>query len=337
MGDLKGAARGEAEAIAGLTLEAGEIVEEWSRLSCRLGDLLDFAGFAHTAVVDGLGGGLIPEAFGLLVRIVFVLLEVLIEPASFVATSFDFEQSKGLEVRAGFEGLNLPLPLGKDGEGGGLDTTDRRQAKATVARVHRGEGAGAVDADDPVRLGAAFGGIGERLHLLLRAKIGPGIKDGSLRHRLEPEALGGLLGFRRFDDVAENELALATGVTGVDQGVDIFAADELLEDAETVLAGVDGLEIEFLGEDGKMSEAPSDFLAVHRGHSQFQEVTDGRGDDVSLVFVPVFFLGKFGHARGLRQRTGEVGSDAGFFRNDEGFGHDNRLVVTLWGGGTEEI
>jgi hypothetical protein len=43
-------------------------------------------------------------------------------------------------------------------------------------------------------------------------------------------------------------------------------------------------------------EAPADFFAIDFGHAEFEEVADGGGDDVGVVFVPVFLLFEGSHA-----------------------------------------
>ena len=150
LGDLEGAAGGEAEAVAGFALEGGQVVEEWWGLAGRLGDLFDFAGLADAAIDNGLSVFEGPEALGFFVFVGFVLFVSFIDPAAVVATGGHPEEGDDLIVSAGDKALDLALAIGEDGEGGGLDSSYGSETEAAVAGIEGGEGAGGVDADQPV-------------------------------------------------------------------------------------------------------------------------------------------------------------------------------------------
>ena len=116
--------------------------------------------------------------------------------------------------------------------------------------------AGAVDADQPVGLRTANGGVGQRVHVFVRAQSGKRLANRSRGHGLQPEALDRLLGLRDLDDVAENQFAFASGVAGIDQAVNFLAFEEAEEKFEAVLGFFDGLESKRCWNDRQMGESP---------------------------------------------------------------------------------
>ncbi len=217
LGDLQRPPCGEAETVAGLPLQRGEVIQQRSCLTGGLDGLLDDPGLADAALGDGPCAGLVPDALGLLVLVSFVLLERLVDPAALILAGLHFKKRDGFEIGAGLEGGDFPLALGEDGKRGRLHAANRSEAETAVAGVQRCQGAGAVDADDPVTFTAAFGGVGQGLHLLVAAQFFEGLKDGALGHRLHPEALDRLLRLGGVNDVSEDELPLAPGVAGIDE------------------------------------------------------------------------------------------------------------------------
>ena len=190
-----------------------------------------------------------------------------------------------------------------------------------MAGIQRGEGAGAVDADEPVALAAALRGVGQRLHLLVAAQLFEGVQNRALGHGLHPQALDRLFAARGVHDVTENQLPLAAGVAGIDEGVHVLALHQAGQDLVTVLALLDGVQFEDFRQNGQAGEAPADLFAVHHRHPQLQQMAHGAGNDMRLVFIPVLFLRERLHAGGFGQRAGEIGGDAGLLGNNQGFGH----------------
>lgn len=281
LGDLEGALGGE----GGFALEGGEVVKLGGNLRLRFFLLGNLAGLALAARLDGLGGELVPKALGLGQRGVFVLFPGFIDPFTEVFTSFDAEGRVDLEIRGGLEGLDLSLALGEDGQRRRLDAACGGDVEAAVARIEAGEGAGGVETDEPIRLGAAFRGIGEGFHGLAGAEIFPSFEDGVVGHRLHPEPSDGLGDFADFDDVAEDELTFAAGVAGVDDVGDVFALGELEDLFETGLRVWDGVEVELVGDGGEHAEVPGEFFPVWtHGHAKLDEVAHGGGDDGGVVF-----------------------------------------------------
>jgi len=203
---------------------------------------------------DGVGGGLIPDAFGAIVVVLF-LLKGFVEPARLIVSGAHTEIGLHLPVIPGHEGENLVLALHENGERRGFHASDRRLGETAVTRVEGGHRPGAVDPDQPIALGTAHRGIREGEHLLVGAQMFEGIDDGLIGHRLHPHPLHRLFDLGEMDQIAEDEFSLATGVTSVDDHADIFAPHELCQHLEPGLAVLDRLQFEGLRHDRKMLEA----------------------------------------------------------------------------------
>ena len=149
--------------------------------------------------------------------------------------------------------------------------------------------------------------------------------DGVGGHRLHPQPLHGLVDAADFHDVTEDQLALAAGIAGIDDAVDVLAFGEFEDLFEAGFGVGNRVEVEALRDGGQHLEIPRQFFAVgaHR-HPQLDQMTDRRGDHRLVVFVVniaagagfVEFAERFG------QRPAEVGHDAGFLGDDEYFSHD---------------
>ena len=73
--------------------------------------------------------------------------------------------------------------------------------------VERGHRTRAVDADQPVRFGAADRGVAQALDLLRGAQVGESVADRLRGHRLQPQALHRLLAAGVLGDEVEDQLA----------------------------------------------------------------------------------------------------------------------------------
>ena len=218
---------GEAEAAVCLALKARKIEEKRRELGRGLGLFRDATPLSPARRADRLGLGGRPEPLGPTFSIV-VLLELGIEPPSRVLPGPGREARVDFPVIARVERANSLFALHQDCERRGLNAPDRglvetALAQAIVERRHR---ARAVDAHEPVSLRTRARSIGQRQQLLVGAQPREAFADGRRRHRLQPEALNGLRGLGVLDDVAEDELAFAPGVAGIDYSRDVLALDE---------------------------------------------------------------------------------------------------------------
>ena len=112
-------------------------------------------------------------------------------------------------------------------------------------------------------------------------RLFPGLEDRVVGHRLHPEPLDRLLDVADVHDVAEDEFALAAGVAGVDDAVDVLALGELEDLLEAGFGAFDRIELEVFGDGGQDVEVPGQLVLAVAGdrHAQLDEVADGGGDD----------------------------------------------------------
>ena len=75
---------------------------------------------------------------------------------------------------------------------------------------------GGVDAHQPVSLGPAEGRLVQPVIVRAGAQVFKALPDGGILHAADPQPFHGLLAARQAVDRAENQLALAPGVAGVD-------------------------------------------------------------------------------------------------------------------------
>ena len=142
----------ETEAAVGLTLQAGQVKQGRRLLGGRLGFFGDDALLAGAVGNDLPSLVLIPDTLGSKVSVCRVAREGRVEPAAFVLACFCVETGFDFEVAAWLEFANALFAFDDDRKGRGLNTPDRGQKKPAVARIERGHGTGAIDADQPVGL-----------------------------------------------------------------------------------------------------------------------------------------------------------------------------------------
>ena len=283
------------------------------------------ARLAAHRVGDRLGVSRRPHPVGLQLGVLFVPLPRRVEPLARVLAGLDLEAGVDLPVVAADEGADLLLALDDDGQGRGLDAADRGQEEAAVARVEGGHRAGAVDADQPVRLGPRPRGIGQPVHLLVAAQRREAVANGLRRHRLQPQpanrlaerllaAAGVLL------DQPEDQLALAPGVARVDQLGHVGPLRLADHGGQPRLGPVDRLQVEVGRDHRQVREAPLPALDVELlRRLDFEQVTDRARDHVAVVFeMFVVFLELAGHRR---QRPDDVLRHRRFFRDYQSLRH----------------
>ena len=143
----------KAEAPVCLTLQAGQVVQQWRGLGRRFGFL------RRRALLSCAGGRNRHSAFGLPEALwftlgIFVLLESRIEPAPGVFPGLGSEAAVNLPVVAWLEGANFLLAFDQDRECWRLHPSHGGQIETTFLGIERGHRARAVDADQPVGLRA---------------------------------------------------------------------------------------------------------------------------------------------------------------------------------------
>ena len=304
------------EAAVGLALQRREVVEQRGALCRRLRLLGHRAGLAGALRGDRVRLRLVPQALGAGVGVVLGLRPLLVEPASGVLAGAGAERAEDFPIAARAEGADLLFPLDHDGERRRLHAADRRQLKPAGLRVERRHRARAVDPDEPIGLGAADGGVGERAHLRVGAQLVEPLANRGGRHGLQPEAPDRLRRFRELHDVAEDELAFAAGVAGVDQIADVLALDEAQQRFQPVFVLLDRLQREFRRDRRQVPEGPFAALdLLFLGHADLEQMPDRRRQHVVGAFEVVVV------AREAAQRARDVGGDGGLLGDDQCFRH----------------
>ena len=235
LGERQSHPGGKAKTGIGLALQARQIEQQRGELGRRLGLLARDAALAAALGDDrlGLGGG--PKPLWPALSVV-ILLEPRIEPAPGVLAAAGAKPGVHFPVASRGEGADFLLALHQDGERRGLHAADGSEVKAPLLGIEGGHRPRAVDAHQPIGLGAALGGIGEWQEFLVCAQAVEAVADRLRRHRLQPQALDRLFDARVLDDVAEDELALASCVAGIDEPAHIPSFHQPQQQVEPLLA-----------------------------------------------------------------------------------------------------
>ena len=178
------------------------------------------------------------------------------------------------------EAGDLPVPVRQHGEGGRL-----HPPHVQGAVVEDREKPCGVDADEPVRLLAAEGGLIQGLVVRTGAQIPEALPDRRVLHGGDPQAGEGLFAACHLIHQPEDELALPSGVAGVDQLRHIWALHEALQVVEGVLLALRQHIAEGLRQDGQVLIAPLLITRVisrrvHGGHQMAH--TPGHDEPVPL-------------------------------------------------------
>ena len=279
---------GEAKAAVGLALQAGEVVQQATRLGGGLGFFFYRGGLVVHRLHHALGSGFAPQALGFDFGVgagfnVFGggFFDCWVKPFARVLARLRAKGGVHFPVVAALEGADFFFALHHHGQRGRLHTAHGGQEEAAIAAVESRHGAGAVDAHQPVGFGAAAGGIGQGAHLFVAAQLVKAIANGLRRHGLQPQAPHGLVQrLARATGVllnqTEDELALAPRVAGVDELAHVFALGLLDHGRQARLGFVDGLEVEVRRNHGQVRKAPLATLDVVRlGRRNLDQMAHG--------------------------------------------------------------
>ncbi len=152
--------RRKAEAAVRFTLQARQVVEQRGKLRYRFRLLGGNARLPETLLADGCGPLLVPQPLRPCFAVFFCLLEAFVEPTASVLALRGGKRRVDFPIVARLETAYAILALDENRERRGLHTADRGLVKTAFFRVEGCHGACAVDADEPVRLGAAQGSVG---------------------------------------------------------------------------------------------------------------------------------------------------------------------------------
>src|SRR4029453_15452015 len=196
------------------SLQTGEIIKQWRRLTCWFAFFRRDPCFTETTVLNFVRGDFVPNPLGTRL-FVAIICEIFAKPSPAVGAGFDFKIGEYLEERARFEIVNFLLSLRQDSRGGGLPATNRGQLEAAGFVVEGCHGARAVYSNEPVALRSTDGCLRQRNHFLIRAETLKGRADRFGGHRLQPETLDWFFAPAQFYEIPEDELTFAPGIAGV--------------------------------------------------------------------------------------------------------------------------
>ena len=179
-----------------------------------------------------------------------------------------------------------------------------------------GEGAGDVQANQPVRLAAGLRGAVEAVVFRGRLEILKAFADGLIRLGGDPQAPGFALPARLLHDPAGDELPLASGVGGDNELRHIApfheAGDRLVLSARLR----DHHQLHGLGEHGEILHVPLfPFFLIYIRVGQGHEMAEGPGHDVP---VPLHISVS---ASCTAQHAGQLTPDGGLLRQNQCFCH----------------
>ena len=277
---------GIAGAAVGLPLEGGQVVEP--------GRVLRFLRALHRLDRDRLTGA----GGGKSVRLRF-LFELLGHGGKIAAAKI--YRVKGFRA----ERPDLRLPLDDERQRGGHDAP---HVEGAVVQ-HRKEPCG-VDAHQPVRAGAAEGGLVQSVVFPSRTQLCKALFDGLVLHGGDPQPLHGFRAARHVVDGAEDKLPLAPCVAGVDDLGHVLPAHEVPQQLE--LPGFVRFQREApaCGQDGQIVIAPLGVLfIVHIRARQLRQMPEAPAYKVAVsrkIAVVAF---------GRAQHGGDGLGDGGLFRD----------------------
>ena len=277
---------GIAEAAIGLPLERGQVVEQrrvlrfFRALHRPYRDRLTGAGSG-----EGVRNFFVPKLFGHGGKI----------------AAAKIYRVKGFRAKGG----DLRLPLDDESQRRGQDAP---HVEGAVVQ-HRKEPCG-VDAHQPVRAGAAEGGLIQPVIFTPRTQLRKALFDGGVLHGGDPQPLHGLCAARHVVDGAEDKLPLAPRVAGVDHLAHVLPAHEVPQQLE--LSGFvrsQGI-APACGEDGQVVIPPFCVLFivhVRVGKLRQMSIAPAYNAAVSRKIAVVAF--------GRAQHGGDGLGDGGLFRD----------------------
>ena len=283
---VEGLLGGVAEAAVGFSLEGGQVIEQRR--------FLRFLRALHRPDRDrltGAGGGK-----GVRLRFLFELFGY---GGKIAATKVHCV--KGFRAKGG----DLRLPLDDERQRRGQDAPHVEGAVVEDGKQARG-----VDAHQPVRAGAAEGGLVQSVVLPSRTKVRKAPADGLVLHGGDPQPLHGFRAARHVVDGAEDKLPLAPCVAGVDDLGHVLPAHEVPQQLE--LPGFVRFQREApaCGQDGQIVIAPLGVLFIvhiRAGKLRQMPVAPAYKVAVSRKIAVVAF--------GRAQHGGDGLGDGGLFRD----------------------
>ena len=277
---------GEAKNPVGVALQGGEVIKGGRLFGFVLAlQLCDHSGLIGAGLAQGLG---ICFAFH-----------------AFAASIKPRKPQRDRIERLRLESINFRFPLYDQRQRGRHHTPDIQRAV-----IEDGEKPCGVDAHQPVGLAAAECRC---IEIIVCAAVLEHFKapaDRRIFHGRDPQALHGLVAFVEQIDRAEDGLALAPGVAGVDDLAHICPVHERVEQSKLLcLVSGDGI-LPALRQNGQIVIAPFGILfVVSSGFGQLRQMSKAPGHDVAAAHK-IAVLALVGSKNG-----GNGFSNRGLFRN----------------------
>ena len=200
---------------------------------------------------------------------------------------------------------DLRLPLDDERQRGRHDAPNIQGAVVKDGKQARG-----VDAHQPVRAGAAEGGLVQSVVFPSRTKVRKALSDGGVLHGGDPKPLHGLCAACHVVDGAEDKLPLAPRVAGVDDLGHVLPAHEVPQHLELFGFVRFQREAPACGQDGQIVIAPLGVLfIVHIRARQLRQMPEAPAHKVAAsrkIAVVAF---------GRAQHGGDGLGDGGLFRD----------------------
>ena len=313
-----------AKLAIGLALQAGQVKQRRRGLGGGLAFFSHAGALAAHRLGNGLRLALAPDPVGLFLGVLSVFFVFGVEPFGGVLAGLGGKAGVDFPVVAADELADQLFTLDHHRQGGGLHPTDGGQEEPAIAGVERGEGAGAVDADQPIGFRPAARGVGQALHLFAGAQAAKTVADGLWRHGLQPQP------FHRFVQrffaagvllyQSEDELTLAPRVTGVDDVAHVFALGLFDHRRQARLGFLHRLQVKVRRDDRQVGKAPLAALDVKLfGRLDFHQMAHRAGDHKGVVLEMIVVLFKL--ARAGRQGANDVLCHRGLLGDDQCFTH----------------
>ena len=217
-----------------------------------------------------------------------------------------------LPVRARHERADRLLALDQHRERGRLHAADRVQRVVAGHPALRGDRARGVHADQPVRLRARPGGVSERVEVSPRPQRAEAAPDRLVGERRDPQPLHRQPRLRVLVDVAEDQLALAPGITGVDDRGEPPVAQQRHHRLEMRRGVLGRPQLEHRGQHRQRVQPPRLPPLVVRGRLvELDQVPDAPRDRAAIVLERVL------PARAHAQHARQIARDGRLLRDDQ--------------------
>ena len=211
-----------------------------------------------------------------------------------------------VEILLLLEHGDFPVTLHQHCKSRRLDAPDHQ-----LLVIERGEKAGAVDADNPVRLRAAECRFIETVIFLAVPEMIEAFADGGVLQRADPQTLEGLGASGFVVDQPENQLTLASCIGCTDKLGDALVLHERGQHLELLCFVLRDLEHPVLRNNGQIVIPPLSIpLIVGAGVCQLHQMTEAPRNDVIAALHIAVLAGR--RAQNLCDGLG----NAGLFSND---------------------